>query len=384
VTVASESESGFEIDPASAVTLLYGVTLLGLAGYHHLLREAAAIDQLVGPLLALFLDGGLAVCVAGIGVWLARSSFSQSDRGTVTLFGVGGSLTFTLAVAATVLVRAVEGRTVGEWEFTLLTTLGAGFLAGAVGGFYRVDARRETRTVRRTRDAVAFVNAMLRHDVRNDANVIAGYAEAVEGDPETRAVLRERAEAVVERTNQARAVAAAVSADAELEALDPVPVVEAAVAAADETFRRATFEVAADGQFTIRANEALRPVLDNLLENAVEHHDEPDPTVRVTVDREGAVVRIRVIDDGPGVPADERVDLFDYDDPGTAAGLNVVGTIVDGLDGRIWVEDREDQSFDSDDAAPGGSVFVVELPAVDSVTLDGGAGETGAGVEPFV
>lgn len=368
-------------DPASLVMVLYGTTLFGLAGYFHLVLEAENLGSLPGPLLAFLLDGGFAVGVVVVGTVLAGSRYPIEDRQMATVFGVGGSLAFTLAMGATILIRTLEGRQVSEWEFLVFTSLGAGYLSGVVGGIYRIQAREETREVRRTRDALAFVNGMLRHDVRNDANVIAGYAGAIDADTETTAVVRERAETVVQRTEQARAVAETVAGDADPDPTDPAVMIEDAVGSARTTFTRATFEVESADGLAVRANEAFRPALDNLIENAVEHHDRTDPTVRVTAERVGDSVRIRVIDDGPGIPESELTTLFDHDGPGTAKGLHVVETIVNGLDGTIRADNRATLP-DSDPAAGAhGTAFVIDLPSAESVTTDASTTDT---ADPFV
>lgn len=368
-------------DPSSWVTILYGATLFGLAGYFHLVSEVTTLGRLAGPLLAFLLDGGFAVGVVVVGIVLAGSKYPTEDRQTATVFGVGGSLVFTLAMGATVLVRTLEGRQVSEWEFLLLTSLGAGYLSGVVGGIYRIQARAETREMRRTRDALAFVNGMLRHDVRNDANVIAGYAGAIDADTETTEVVRERAETVVQRTEQARAVAETVAGDADPNPVDPVEMIDDAVESARTTFTRATFAVESSGDPAVRANEAFRPALDNLIENAVEHHDRTNPTIRVTVEQAGESVRIRVIDDGPGVPESEMATLFDHDSPGTAKGLHVVETIVSGLGGTIRVEDRASLSESDPAAGERGTAFVIDLPSAESAAADVSA--TSA-TDPFV
>jgi signal transduction histidine kinase len=355
---------------------LYGGLLLVSTAYIHLVREPEAVGGMAGPGLAFLLDGGLAFGIVLLALVLARSAYPTADRTTLALFGVGGGLVFTLAMLATVSIRLAEGRGVSEVSFVVATSLGAGFLAGAVGGEYRVQARREAREAARSRDALAFVNGMLRHDVRNDANVIAGYAERVE-EGRAATVLRERAETVLERTEQARAVVGTVTGDEELSPMDPVPVVEAAVDSARRSFANVTWETSLAEGVAVAANESLRPVVDNLVENAVEHHDRDDPVVRVAVERAGDTVRITVADDGPGLDAPpER--LFDHDSPGTAKGLHVVDTIVTGLGGRVVARDRRGEpTLGSDDDR--GAVFVVELPAVDE-TADAESDPFGAAV----
>lgn len=74
---------------------------------------------------------------------------------------------------------------------------------------------------------------------------------------------------------------------------------------------------------------------------------------------DGGVV-LRVEDDGPGVPAEERARLFQpfergersAPSPGLGVGLSLVARFAEAHDGRAWVEDRPG----------GGASFRVLLP----------------------
>ena len=113
---------------------------------------------------------------------------------------------------------------------------------------------------------------------------------------------------------------------------------------------------------TVRADEdLLRRTLANLVENAL-RHTPPRSTVRVTVSATDAEVELRVVDAGPGVPAELRQRIFDAfqqadsDGQGTNSGGRGLGLtfcrlVVEVHGGRIWVED----------ASPGAS-FCVRLP----------------------
>ena len=354
---------------STAIALAYGVTLLGATAVWHLGVETTELDTLSGRVAAFLLDGTLTAGVVGIAVWLVRSELPERERRTIVVAGFGGSVAFTLAIGATIAVRTVEGRGVSEVPFVLFTTLGAGFLVGALAGYFRAEADRETRRLRRTRDAVAFVNGMLRHDVRNDANVIAGYAQQLDDGDEAGTVLQERAKTVIERTEQARAVTETVTGTADPGPIDLTALVTTAVESAGRTYARAEFETQLPDELTVRGNEALRPVLDNLLDNAVEHNDRDQPHVTVSGERIGDRIRVAVADDGPGIPDAEQSTLFDHDAPGTAKGLHVVDVIVAGLDGTVRVEDND----------PRGAVFVIDLPAGEPAT----AATPGSAADPF-
>jgi signal transduction histidine kinase len=73
---------------------------------------------------------------------------------------------------------------------------------------------------------------------------------------------------------------------------------------------------------------------------------------------ESAVV-IRVADNGPGIPDDQKETVFGkgekgLDSQGSGIGLYLVQTLVTTYGGSIWIEDND----------PEGSVFAVELQNV--------------------
>jgi two-component system, OmpR family, sensor histidine kinase KdpD len=101
-------------------------------------------------------------------------------------------------------------------------------------------------------------------------------------------------------------------------------------------------------------------VLFNLVENATKYAP-PDTDIGIDVRRDGDVVRVSVVDHGPGVPISALPRLFDpfyrvLDGKSRPAGLGLGLAIVKGLveahGGQVWAENR----------AGGGARFVFTLP----------------------
>ncbi|MDE3223173.1 MAG: HAMP domain-containing protein [Acidobacteriota bacterium] len=106
--------------------------------------------------------------------------------------------------------------------------------------------------------------------------------------------------------------------------------------------------------------EMLQRVVRNLLDNAVAH---ARTLVEVRLAQQGSRVELRVRDDGPGVPEEERARIFErfvrLDDSrarvsgGSGLGLAIVAEIVGAHDGSVGVEPTD-----------GGATFFVLLPAL--------------------
>ena len=96
----------------------------------------------------------------------------------------------------------------------------------------------------------------------------------------------------------------------------------------------------------------------NLIENACKYSP-PQSPVEIGCRREQSMVLLSVRDHGPGVPTDERDQVFERfrrgrnkaEIPGTGIGLAVVKTLVEQMGGSVSVQDADG----------GGAVFVLAL-----------------------
>jgi PAS domain S-box-containing protein len=175
-----------------------------------------------------------------------------------------------------------------------------------------VDVTDRERHVQR----LEVLNRVLRHDLRNDANVILGYAEALaeeeagrrnEGETEHAAVIQERARRMVERGDRAREVGSML-ADADEEGrVNLATVLRERAAELRESHPEADVSVRTEDDLPVYGGPLLAEAFTQLFTNAVEHNDATEPRVRVEArGPEDGFATVAVRDDGPGVPERER------------------------------------------------------------------------------
>ncbi|WP_435178279.1 ATP-binding protein [Halorussus sp. AFM4] len=358
---------------ASAVLLAVGAALFAASMAHHA-TEVGRIDRLSGPTLAFALDGTLALAVVYAGFRLDDTDLRPEHRWRVVggcLLGVGVLVGTT---GAGILVRRLEGRAVSEPAFQLLLAAGAGAVAGLVAGYYEGRTRTHARRADRARTTLRFVNDLLRHDVKNHVSAIVVHADVVRGESDSDAVadsatvIREQADEITAVVENAGAVAEALSEDGDVGRVDLAAVV---ADAAEQVADRFGVTVATDlpDRAPVAANRAVESVVANLAENAAEHgaggrraatdgdgESDAGPRIELSVAVRDESVRLRVADDGPGVPDSRKADLFAPDpDRSHGGGLHLVRTLVESYGGDVRVEDGD----------AGGAAFVVDLPRAD-------------------
>ncbi|GAA0524060.1 hypothetical protein GCM10008992_25570 [Halorubrum aquaticum] len=204
------------------------------------------------------------------------------------------------------------------------------------------------REIRRQRLAV--LNRILRHNVRNELDVIrahaeeAGLAPAIDGADRLSALSAEarRVQDLMERS-------AADRTEVRLR-----PFLEDVVADATAGVNADVTVTAPDVKINVDP-ERYRYAIDHLIENAVEHNDEESPRVVVRVERTGADVRLVVADDGPGIPESERAVI----EGGGETPFEHASSL--GLWGTNWAVQSMGGSLSFDESDLGGTAVEVVL-----------------------
>jgi len=356
--------------------------LLAVYAVWHYFQEVSAIGLGVGPIVAAALGVSLSAAVVYASVRLQRSDLQTHEGWLVVGTGLGCGLFTSLAYGVTVAVRYFEGRALVEPAFPLLVIGTLGLLGGVVIGNEYVATQQFADQARESRDAMVFTNDLLRHDVRNALQVVDGHATVLADHDDVQ--VRESAETISGQTDsldrivtEVESVVEVLTGEAGGEVADLTTVLADVTESAAADHVGVTLEYDAESELPVAGADALYPVFSNLVGNAIEHGSQPI-TIAVNARREGETGVVRVADDGPGIPEDDRDRVFErgVSTDGGGHGLYVAETVVSRLDGEISVEESD----------LGGAAFVVEVPLAwtgdEAQTETGGEAQNGTGNEP--
>jgi PAS domain S-box-containing protein len=206
------------------------------------------------------------------------------------------------------------------------------------------------------------LDRVLRHNLHNALNVIKGNAETVQATSE--GDIAEMAERIIEESekllmsvDKEREITDVLVDEQSSEPIDLGAVIDATVTATRERYPKAHITIQGTTDRQVRAIESINRALTELLTNAVNHSDQTEPSIEITVENRGDAVAVRIADDGPGIPEMERKIITEDAEieplyHGTGMGLWLVKIIVEISGGSLAFDENE----------PRGSIVTITLP----------------------
>jgi PAS domain S-box-containing protein len=178
------------------------------------------------------------------------------------------------------------------------------------GEVVRITGFTKDVTDRRQRERqLVVMDNLLRHNLRNDLNIVLGKVEELEAEvPESAeytAVIRRVGESLLDTAQKEREVIELITDQRETDAVDLRSVVERAVETVRERYPGESIAVDGLDEVVVDGRCELRSAVIELLENPFQHSDDGTPTVRVSLRRTEAGAELVVEDDLPPIPAVE-------------------------------------------------------------------------------
>jgi PAS domain S-box-containing protein len=217
---------------------------------------------------------------------------------------------------------------------------------------------------------LSVMSRVLRHNMRNELNVVMGRAEVVKKHlpPDEKEHIDEAIETLrdlLRLSRKAQSVQEVLGEDTgDIGPRDVSLVFDQLLTRAEENYPDARVRTNVTvGQPSVIAGEGLRTALWQLVENAIEHN-EGDATVELVLVREATddaeLMAIRVADDGPGIPPQE-IEVLDRDEEDALTHGSGIG-----LWATQWIIDRSGGELQFSDSHLDGAEVSILLPAADA------------------
>lgn len=214
------------------------------------------------------------------------------------------------------------------------------------------------------RDTLEILNEIVRHDIRNALQLVVANADLLEGHVDEEGTtyrdrILESTREAIEITNTARDITNTFDQSSTNQTSKNLrQTTEQALESVRAIHDDVVLET--DGaipEVTVRADETLDVVFRNLLTNAITHNDSSTPQITVSATTTETWASVRITDNGPGIPAEQRQRIFQKgytgsESCGSGLGLYLVKQILEQYGGTISVEETHTR----------GTTFVLELP----------------------
>lgn len=265
----------------------------------------------------------------------------------------------------------------------LVPVTGAFSLLGAVFAFLVVSSGERTiGELVRSRDELEqreeeferlyevtdVLNRILRHNLRNNMNVILGRSDMLDdggGSTEHVDAIKDEARRLVEIGEKARAIHDTLDAEVATDVRPAESFVSPAVSHVREEFPDASLTIEAEDDPWVAAGALLETAVENVLDNAVRHND-GTASVTATIDAaDSDSVTVSIADDGPGIHPYEIEAIREHRETplqhGSGLGLWLASWIVEQYDGEISFADNE----------PTGTIVTFQLPRAEPPSPEG-------------
>ncbi len=254
------------------------------------------------------------------------------------------------------------------WETKLSPVILDGEVAEIVGIARDITERKKQEKILREKtDQLDILNRIVRHDIRNDMNLIDLYLENLleecKDNKDQKVIsdlekIEDRSHHVTELTKISRDLAETITTEKEpkIKDIDLNHFLEDEIITLENSFLNVDIKIKDSiPDIDVRANEMLSSVFRNILFNAIQHNGKEKPKIEISIEQKTDSVIISFADNGPGIHDELKKTVFgrekSMDSTGTGIGLYLVHQLVKNYNGEVWIEDNK----------PEGCIFKIKI-----------------------
>lgn len=221
---------------------------------------------------------------------------------------------------------------------------------------------RDVTDINEREHHLELLDRVLRHNLRNNINVIRGRAELIQNQTDNG--VGEMAQQIIKTSNELISIAGKerqlvdiLQDEPEMREFDLVHLLGTIESRITAKHPDATICIDCPDGITTTVCKKFDMAIEELITNAIVHNDAESPVVSITVRSTANTVSIEVADNGPFIPEMDRAVLFPERDRtplyhGSGLGLSLVRVLTSRSNGTISINER----------SAGGNVIQLQVP----------------------
>lgn len=224
----------------------------------------------------------------------------------------------------------------------VLLTAGLIFILTTVS---RRQIEEKNAKLRRRSDTIDVLSRVLRHNLRNDLNVVRAHlnmaADEVSDSVASCETAMAKIDELVELADTAREIESVLNSTFKPQPIEVTALTERVIEQVKTDHSATSVTLESPDTVFIEADPLFKRALEELVENAAKHAGD-SPAVTVSIDQSAKCTEITISDNGPGLPESEQKVLKEGDETnmlhGSGLGLWLARLIVTNHDGTITTD----------------------------------------------
>ena len=265
--------------------------------------------------LGVLIPLGISIAVIGVGIGIRYSDALEPLAPWMTTWLLLAMIWMTVAGTGAVLYEQSEGVDMSHSMYLIATFATYGCLPGLLTGWYDGQRRKHLRHVSQREDQLAVLSRILRHNLRNEMNVILGHSETLLEDraapvEKHARTIHAAGQSLLELTEKERVLVEAVKEPPSLQTIRLKSLLPNVLSEIRAAHPNADLTVVGEFDYRVEVASNFERALREIIENAIQHNDATSPEVTIRAERTADHVRLYITDNGPGICTDEIHSLI--------------------------------------------------------------------------
>lgn len=323
------------------IILVFCIGLITLVGNLYYLY--ASQQNIFSLFFGILVPIGLSLILLFGGFFYTRKNMYRKFCFQIGLWCLAGFIFFMADAIALIMHQTSRGVIIQHIPHFVLDTGIFGANIGLIIGIIYSEKDIQQKKSENLAKRLTILNRILRHDIKNNVNIITLKIEEAIKKHERNGILREtkqKLEELHELSENARMIEKTLSKqNTKPETIDIIDIIEKEMKKIKRDYPEAKITYNLPEQQNVYAIPIIDSAIHNILQNAIQHNDKKTPEINITTKKDTKYIFIEFQDNGPGIRK-ENIEILNKGFETQlkhleSLGLWIVNWIIEQSNGKI-------------------------------------------------